>query len=354
MRQAFFTPALVIPLALGAVSQAHAQERPIRYLAEALFDLAESHYPELFTSSESTVVMDEPDAFKKHGWQWRWFYRYYPQSNTYLAVNEFDQSIYVFGPAFGPDVTKAGWLDEVLRWFPPGLIKSGSDECVEIGSPTPDTTAYYGGGRWDQVVSWQPGPNGGIEVLRHAGRYYPRQHLFTETESVTSNAGLSYREAWSRTYIRQEHASESVWKQESETALYDSPGLLLGPTDRYCVGQAWLSASVTGTSTSTYFPASVAGPMPALSAQWKTEITASYVVSINTPIQVQAGEFVTVELVTNGQKRWIDVETGIPVKGIEILNDPDDWDWDSGYVNTFELYALEYSGQCPVKICGGN
>jgi len=352
MLKASLLPLVFLTCTLCAVSQARAQwplePLPGEPLAEALFDLAERHFPEVFTSPESTVILD---GYRTDGWEWSWFYRYYPGSNTYLAFNSYEVSIYVLGPTFGPEVINAGHLYDLLKLFPSGIIRPGSAQCVEIGSPEPGTTAYYRGiegfeGTENTSVSWQPGRNGGTEVLRHAGSFPDYQHYYMETEHIITDAGLSYLAYSSRTYTGQDpdpESIESVANVESKESLYNAPGLLLGPASRYCLGQSWLSAPVAKTLNYTYFPTSNSGSMPPESMLAETLMSVSYVVSVDTPISVRAGYFHTVVILTNGTLRFIDIETGILVFGTEFIRDTLDnriesWRWK--YRQEQELHAL--------------
>ncbi|MCP5346216.1 MAG: hypothetical protein R3F41_00475 [Gammaproteobacteria bacterium] len=380
MKRIVIIPALILICGLDAFSPVFAweweEERAFCYWRELLFDLAELHYPEFFTTHEVTLALkvqetvEEQDRYGSYSHYWNWFYRYYPGSDTYLAVNEKENAVYVFGTYFGPEITKVGAVEEVLRLFPSSMNSSFSDECVEVGSLDPGTTAYYG---WtdnspgpfflfavpdrtegDSVVSWLPGAGGSTEVLTHHGSFLNYLHLYTEKEIVTSNTGLNYRVSSSRTYAAAEFSAEPGWHKASETTQY-SPGLLLGPSSRYCVGQTWLSASVAESSTYSYFPTTTAVPMPPSTALTETALSLSYVVNVKARIKVQAGEFDSVEIITmdpenwTGHTRWVDVATGILIK--------------DGPANTYttpatrqsrELYLLQASGRCTLTICGEN
>jgi len=370
-------PALFLLCALGTRAQAFEdfwweEIRADHYRRELLFDLAELHYPALFTSNESTGVLEVQelveggDGYDPYSYTWNWYYRYYPQSNTYLAVNSVENAVYVYGPPFGPVPARAGGVDEVLRLFPSGMNRSYTNECVEIGSPTPGMTAYYGPelsppgsfflpnipnrSEGDSVVSWKSGANGGTEVLTYHGSFLHNLQLSSVTEQIAGLAGLTYLESSRSTYNVDEALAEFGWYTTSETTLY-KPGLLLGPANRFCVGQAWLSAPVARSSTYAYLPSTSGSPAPPSSAQAETGLTVSYVVSVNTPVEVQAGQFDTVEIITNSRRRWIDIETGILVK--EVSADTYNTNEYDQFMDR-ELYLLDTSGPCMLAICSGN
>ncbi|MCB1672854.1 MAG: hypothetical protein R3F41_12010 [Gammaproteobacteria bacterium] len=355
----------------GSLSQAQVPQVPWSLIetttprepyANALFDLAEQHYPAIFTGHQSTVILD---GYSTMGWEWSWIYRYYPVTKTYLALQSLDYSVYMSGPSFGPDFIKAGYYFDLMKLFPSGIIRPGSNRCVNIGSPEPGIAAFYRGiedfeSTEDYIVSWESGENGGIEVTRHAGSFPDHLHFYTEKEHIITAGGLRYLASSSRTYTGQDPEMDQVEPVpyvKSKESVYQAPGLLLGPSSRYCLGQSWLSAPVAKTVNYTYDPGSIAGSKQTESALTETLFSVNYVIGVNIPVTVRAGTFNTVAIWTNNTAHFIDVETGILVAGTEHIRDALDsriesWRWK--YRHEQELYAIESSGMCPVELCGNN
>jgi len=106
----------VFSILLVSSNLAHAQDNGqelLTHMANRLFDYAEWRYPEVFSSAESTQSIIGSSGAETE--PWRWVYRYYPGSDTYLAVNEKEFAVYVYGPEFGPEVTLVGNLNDLMR-----------------------------------------------------------------------------------------------------------------------------------------------------------------------------------------------------------------------------------------------
>lgn len=73
--------------------------------ATQLFDFAERTFPAYFPSAQPNRVVDT------------WFYRYYPQTQTYLAV--IGGRVYVMGGPFGPEVVSVGLLTDYVTLTAP-------------------------------------------------------------------------------------------------------------------------------------------------------------------------------------------------------------------------------------------
>lgn len=68
--------------------------------ATQLFDFAERSFPAYFPSAQPSRTVDT------------WFYRYYPQTQIYLAV--IAGRVYVMGGSFGPEVVSVGLLTDYV------------------------------------------------------------------------------------------------------------------------------------------------------------------------------------------------------------------------------------------------
>lgn len=289
---------------------------------ETLFDFAELQYPEIFPTPETTQVFQE-DSFQY------WIYRYYAASHTYLAVK--DYVVYVYGPNFGPKITSVGNLDEVLKLVTPGLVNPGSQECVNIGYPEAGTVARYAGTKYfhyfGSQISWQVGEEG-LKLIGE--KSYVDQDIYSSylgVDRIVSISGMDYIKWSSREYDSNVYMPDDdlLPTQRKVEWLYD-PGLLLGPTSRYCVGQRWYSPGVP--MSESLFRSREGSPSIVLPNQ--SQISIGMVNAINIPITVTAGDFVTVLTTVVGGEgetltRWTDIETGIVVK--EMANVPGIGDW---------------------------
>ena len=302
----------------------------VTQVADTLFGFAELQYPDIFTSAESTHVLI--GAGGTEPWQWRWLYRYYTASNTYLAVNEKEFSVYVYGPPFGPDITRVGTFPEVLKIIGAGIVNPGSQECVDAGFPEAGTVASYYGSDYSRalqfITSWQDGDNGTTLIQE--------QHLVVNDpfaglqganrveDRVISHSGLLYLESSSSEYDQPVHRTQEYLPVSRIESQYN-PGLLLGPASRFCVGQIWVSPPVSMTESLT--PA-LAGRPPILESG-ESPWSIGRVDAVNVPLQVQAGHFVTVEATIFRPweilTRWTDVVTGIVVKEEAYFPGLGDW-----------------------------
>ncbi|MCP5346217.1 MAG: hypothetical protein R3F41_00470 [Gammaproteobacteria bacterium] len=343
---------IIFPLSITDFSWAEEpQDRALFQIADAVLARAEARFPALLAPKSPTQIL--ADDVKGYPWTWVWFFRYYAASDTYLAINEYEESVYAFGPVFGPQPLKVGKVNDLAQSLGSGMIRPGSGECVELPSPKPGTNAYYKGqdvqwgqdpltGEWlhDSLVSWQLNEQGGSDIIRHVGSLQSLVHLFTETASVSSYDGLSYLNGYRRAYRHPGPMTQSSVYLKSDTKEY-IPGRLLGPSNRYCVGQTWLSSGAMVNSVYTYYSAR---PMPPWIETFYHPIDLEQVVSIDTTVEVSAGTFITVEirsLLRPWKKtRWIDIESGIMVKDYEYYC----CDWYDSTV-TQELILLEVAGQ---------
>jgi len=374
MLRKFCLNALIAAFTFTGLAQVQAESPQDRYLfhiADALFDRAETRFPDLFESDGPTLIL--PDRNPHGGYLYYWFYRYYAASDTYLAVNEWEAngpwrwqpliepSVYVLGPAFGPSPVKAGVLADILQTLGSGITKPGSGECVDIPSPVPGMNAFYRQESPDfdgmdpmtdedgSMLSWQPNEQGGVDIIRHTGNLLNLKHYSTSIDSVSSVDGLSYLNSVRTTFNPlTTFSADYEWNRESLSTEY-LPPILLGPSKRYCVGQAWLSSGGKYIRSATYVPSTKAEeePMPARSesVEWESGASVWQVVSINTSIEVPAGRFNTVEIINlpggpGGNSKWIDIETGVTVREFhENSGNGFDSDW------TNELIRLETPDQ---------
>jgi hypothetical protein len=76
--------------------------------AEKLFSWGEQKYPSYFSIGETEVVTKILN-YKGHDW----YYRYYPETKVYLAINELNK-VYVLGGVFGRNLLYIGRLEDLL------------------------------------------------------------------------------------------------------------------------------------------------------------------------------------------------------------------------------------------------
>lgn len=110
---------------------------------EKFFDWAQSEYSVYFDSPASTKTFDV------------WRYRYYPNTDNYLGVNNLNE-VYVLGPSFG-GLLFVGMLNDFLSLIPENFVYI--QKVAEIGMPAagfPENFIYY------NVRNPGMGPNGEI------------------------------------------------------------------------------------------------------------------------------------------------------------------------------------------------
>jgi len=228
-----------------------------------------------------------------------------------------------------------------------------------IPSPAPGTKALYRQEYPDywgmdpmtaedgSLLSWQPNDQGGVDIIRHIGNLQNQKHFSTSISSVTSVDGLSYLNSVRTTFNPLTTFSEDyAWNREAYSEEY-SPPILLGPSERFCVGQTWLKVGGKALFSATYLPTTKAEKeqMPLSSGEWKFGTDMWQVISTSTPIEVPAGRFNTVEISTlpggpGGDSKWIDIETGVTVKE---FHENSGNGFDSDWIN--ELIRLETPDQ---------
>jgi hypothetical protein len=76
--------------------------------AEKLFSWGEQKYPSYFSIGETEVVTKVLN-YKEHDW----YYRYYPETKVFLAINELNK-VYVLGGVFGRNLLYIGRLEDLL------------------------------------------------------------------------------------------------------------------------------------------------------------------------------------------------------------------------------------------------
>jgi hypothetical protein len=100
--------------------------------AEKLFSWGEQKYPSYFSIGETEVVTKILN-YKGHDW----YYRYYPETKVFLAINELNK-VYVLGGVFGRNLLYIGRLEDLLDV--PSLAKPSltttptitQDDIVEV------------------------------------------------------------------------------------------------------------------------------------------------------------------------------------------------------------------------------
>jgi hypothetical protein len=76
--------------------------------AEKLFNWGEQKYPAYFATGETEIVTKILN-YKEHDW----YYRYYPQTKIFLAINELNK-VYVLGGVFGKNLLYIGRFEDLL------------------------------------------------------------------------------------------------------------------------------------------------------------------------------------------------------------------------------------------------
>jgi hypothetical protein len=93
--------------------------------AEKLFNSGEQKYPRYFATGQTEIATQVID-YKGY----KWYYRYYPQTNIYLITNKLNK-VYVLGGVFGKNLLYVGMLPDFLNEgadvTPPVITLSGNN-----------------------------------------------------------------------------------------------------------------------------------------------------------------------------------------------------------------------------------
>jgi hypothetical protein len=303
--QRYFQEFLIVVMLLISSPTLADREDSIR----ALFTWAEENHSELFAPSPATIQRTPP-----------WIYTYYPQTNTYVGVNDKDE-VWVLGDVFGGMLyidTLCNLLDTIGYEKPENcdcvnvpLVSKGSRIVVNIkfvsGSNTVRDITYTD-------VSISQFTVDEITTISFLGTTTRSEGSITVSQTITDN----------RAFINSTEAIINTGVDTSVITTEYSPAQARGPILTYCKGETWTEPSVKETVT--------------INGDVTTKQTTSaegIVNSVNDSISIPAGNFSTVMMTTTSistvHKEWRDIATGHIVKITEYDGDGTTlrWTWEA-------------------------
>lgn len=260
---------------------------------------AESRYSSFFSPASTIIQNQQP-----------WLYTFYPETNTYIGLNNNDE-IWVLGDVFG-GLLQISKLDDLLNVIASENVGNGN--CVQV-------PLISAGGR---IVSryYAVNPNNSSPVYGSMDETYTE---YTNTHYTTANevyvlkadgSSLTFEGTFTRWFtiidnFIYSNSTKSVFVLENKsytvTTEY-SPELLSGSLSTICEGQ-----------TITHAPTQKISTFNGNTRITEIEASETIINSVNENIQVPAGNFTTV-MSTNHttsntiNKQWIDTATGHLIK----------------------------------------
>lgn len=303
--QRYFQAILIVVMVLASSKTYADREDSI----QALFTWAEANHSKLFALSPATIQSQDP-----------WIYTYYPQTNTYIGVNN-DDEVWVLGDVFG-GMLYIDKLSNLLNTI--GYEESENSNCVNV-------PLIANGSRIVVNIN----SVSGNDTVRDMTYTEVSNSQFTVAEITTSSISGSTSRNESSMTVRQTITDNRAFINSTDAAANSGmdtfiitteyiPALARGPILVYCNGETWMEPSVTETVT-----------INADVTTKQTDVAEGIVNSIDDLISVPAGDFTTVMMTTTSistvHKEWRDIATGHIVKIEEYDGDGTSlrWTWEA-------------------------
>ena len=291
---------IIVSTGLLIVLSSLAQAQTLQDKFDFIVDQAESIYPEIFPPTQETFAAEELG--------FSWFARFYPATGVYAALNIDESAIYTLGGPW-PEPTLQGDLDAILAslGYSGGggssgdgdvlneIVDSGSGQCVMRQLPVQGTVAVYDFNSTDADGSNEE--SGTITltysaVTANSVTIDSEFDLVVDGEASAVNTAVTTLTRVENGWIYQveTQSSTSFGPQQLQQSTSFDPDLFVSP-EEVCAGMSWTSASVTSRTESS-------GLIPVPPTEIVLDPTLTNVNSINEDIQVPAGDFSTLEVVT--------------------------------------------------------